>query len=191
MIRVPLCARVSRVYPCVLEVTQTHIHIHTCVCPVCVPAPPLPVRLPVSFCLELARTTKKTQSRPLASLNRFIACLRVGECVRNHTFTFKIYLLHTMAGARNKRLTELTRSRRVGLLSRSAENTSRVIERIRGLGEFSTQEKGIFNTRYHYISSYILVLSLCIMCIIILYLIHVYHVPRRHMIYRYIHDTNA
>jgi hypothetical protein len=27
------------------------------------------------------------------------------------------------------------------------------------------------------------------MCIIILY--HVYHVPRRHMIYRYIHDTNA
>ena len=54
------------------------------------------------------------------------------------------------------------------------------------LGEFSIQEKGIFNTRYHYISSYILIISLCIMCIIILY-----HVPCRHMIYRYIHDTNA
>jgi hypothetical protein len=57
------------------------------------------------------------------------------------------------------------------------------------LGLFSIQEKGVFNTRYHYISSYILIISLCIMCIIILY--HVYHVPRRHMIYRYIHDTNA
>ena len=58
-----------------------------------------------------------------------------------------------------------------------------------GLGEFSIQEKGIFNTKYHYISSYIFIISLCIMCIIILY--HVYHVPRRNMIYRYIHDTNA
>ncbi len=47
----------------------------------------------------------------------------------------------------------------------------------RGLGLFSIQEKGIFNTRYHYISSYLLIVSLCIMCIIILYLI--YHVPRR------------
>jgi len=55
----------------------------------------------------------------------------------------------------------------------------------RGLGEFSIQEKGIFYTRYHYISSYILIISLCIMCIIVLYLI--YHVPRRHMIYRLYH----
>jgi len=55
----------------------------------------------------------------------------------------------------------------------------------KGLGEFSIQEKGIFDTRYHYISSYILMLSLCITCIIILYLI--YHVPRRHMIYRLYH----
>ena len=46
------------------------------------------------------------------------------------------------------------------------------------LGLFSIQEKVIFNTRYHYISSYLLIVSLCIMCIIILYLI--YHVPRRH-----------
>ena len=61
--------------------------------------------------------------------------------------------------------------------------------RDQGLGEFSIQEKGIFYTRYHDISLYILIISLCIMCIIIMYLI--YHVPRRHMIYRYIHDTNA
>ena len=53
------------------------------------------------------------------------------------------------------------------------------------LGEFSIQEKGIFYTRYHYISSYILIVSLCIICIIIMYLI--YHVPRRHMIYRLYH----
>jgi uncharacterized membrane protein len=53
------------------------------------------------------------------------------------------------------------------------------------LGFFSIQEKAIFYTRYHYISSYILVVSLCIMCIIIVYLI--YHVPRRHMIYRLYH----
>jgi len=64
-----------------------------------------------------------------------------------------------------------------------------VVAFIPGLGEFSIQEKGIFNTRYHYISSYIFIISLCIMCIIILY--HLYHVPRRNMIYRYIHDTNA
>jgi hypothetical protein len=53
------------------------------------------------------------------------------------------------------------------------------------LGFFSIQEKAIFYTRYHYISSYIVIISLCIMCIIIVYLI--YHVPRRHMIYRLYH----
>ena len=50
-----------------------------------------------------------------------------------------------------------------------------------GLGFFSIQEKVNFNTRYHHISLYINVVSLCIM----LYLVrdhHIYHVPRRHMI---------
>ena len=53
-----------------------------------------------------------------------------------------------------------------------------------GLGFFSIQEKVNFNTRYHYISSYINVISLCIMIYHVQY--HVYHVPRRHMIYQYI-----
>ena len=75
-------------------------------------------------------------------------------------------------------------------VGRVVEGGERMLEwTFRGLGEFSIQEKGVFYTRYHNISSYILIISLCIMCIIILYLI--YHVPRRHMIYRYIHDTNA